>query len=366
MFNLVLFGPPGSGKGTQSVRLADKYHLIHLSTGDMLRREIAHETPLGKAAKEIMDRGELVSDQIVIGMIENQLENNPQAHGFIFDGFPRTTVQAMALDELLSKFNSKIDVTLSLEVDNVELVKRLLIRGKDSGRADDRDETVIANRIKEYQNKTAPLIEYYRNAGKFRSVWGMDGIDQVFQLLCNEIDKVGHHQVQVGISPDWNESIDSFREDVTEKPKPSKGSNAAKKKTKQKASNSAPAKNKTLKTGKKSSVKKLSSKFKKTTAGKKNKPAPKPKKISSKKRKPTNKKSIRSIIAKKKPLTKKVKAKPVSKKKIKPSTKKKQVVKSKRAKSIRKKSITTNKTRPKSSKKKAGKLYRKNSGKKKK
>ncbi|MFN6037269.1 MAG: adenylate kinase, partial [Bacteroidota bacterium] len=191
MFNIVLFGPPGSGKGTQSVRLADKYHLVHLSTGDMLRREIAHETPLGKAAKEIMDRGELVSDEIVIGMIEKQIEGNPEAQGFIFDGFPRTTVQANALDNLLAKFASKIDVTLSLEVNNEELVKRLLQRGKESGREDDRNEDVISNRIVEYQNKTAPLVDYYREAGKYRSVWGMDGIEKLFQLLCEQIEKTG-------------------------------------------------------------------------------------------------------------------------------------------------------------------------------
>ncbi|MBC7865724.1 MAG: adenylate kinase [Bacteroidia bacterium] len=188
MLNLILFGPPGSGKGTQSVRLGKKYNLIHLSTGDMLRSQIAKGTELGLAAKAIMDRGELVSDKIVIGMIEKQIEENPSADGFIFDGFPRTTIQAISLDELLEKHGTHIAATLSLEVSNEELVVRLIERGKESGRADDRNETVIQNRINEYNVKTSPLIEYYKSEGKYKPVAGMGDIEAVFELLCHEID----------------------------------------------------------------------------------------------------------------------------------------------------------------------------------
>src|SRR5688572_12922179 len=161
MLNLVLFGPPGAGKGTQSEKLINKYGLIHLSTGDILRSEISRGTELGKKAKEVMDRGELVSDEIVIGMIESKLDDNLHAKGFIFDGFPRTAAQAVALDDLLQKKGTGISGMLALEVDDEELVKRLLLRGKDSGRADDRDENVIRRRIQEYNDKTLPLKKYY-------------------------------------------------------------------------------------------------------------------------------------------------------------------------------------------------------------
>ena len=188
MFNLILFGPPGSGKGTQSVRLAQKYGLIHISTGDLLRKEIADKTELGLAAKTVMDRGELVSDEIVIGMIEGQLNANPKAAGFIFDGFPRTVVQAGALDDVLKKHGTLIAVTLSLEVENDELIKRLLLRGQSSGRSDDRDENVISNRIKEYTAKTSPLVEYYKSQSKFHPVVGVGELDVVFKALCLVID----------------------------------------------------------------------------------------------------------------------------------------------------------------------------------
>src|SRR6476661_925737 len=143
MLNLVLFGPPGAGKGTQSENLINKYNLVHLSTGDILRSEIARGTALGRKAKEVMDRGELVSDDIVIGMIETKIDENPKAKGFIFDGFPRTTAQAVALDDLLQKKGTGISGMLALEVNDAELLKRLLLRGKDSGRPDDQDENVI-------------------------------------------------------------------------------------------------------------------------------------------------------------------------------------------------------------------------------
>lgn len=188
MLNIVLFGPPGAGKGTQAKKLIDTYHLIHLSTGDLLRAEIANGTSLGLQAKSIMDRGDLVSDEIVIGMIENKLNHNPDAKGFIFDGFPRTTAQAVALDELLEKKNTSINMMIALEVDNVELTRRLLVRGHESGRADDQNEDIIKNRIAEYNNKTAPLKNYYSNKGKFHSVYGIGTVEQIFELLCATID----------------------------------------------------------------------------------------------------------------------------------------------------------------------------------
>lgn len=329
MFNIVLFGPPGSGKGTQSVRLSDKYQLIHLSTGDMLRREIAHETPLGKAAKEIMDKGELVSDDIVIGMIEKQLENNPEAHGFIFDGFPRTTVQALALDNLLAKFNAKINVTLSLEVNNDELVKRLLQRGKDSGREDDRNENVISNRIVEYQNKTAPLIDYYRQSNKYRSVWGMDGIEKVFELLCNEIDKTGHHQP----SPHWDESVENFKvvevkKETTSKIEvPKKKVSIQKKTTKKAPVKKQVSKKKTVKASKKIATKKVI----KTVTKKKSKPSPK-KAVKKKavKKVVASKSKKKVVVSKKKIAVKKNKAKAASKKNAKVKSVKKSNSKSKK------------------------------------
>jgi adenylate kinase len=191
MLNLVLFGPPGAGKGTQSERLISKYGLVHLSTGDILRSEIARGTSLGVKAKEIMDRGELVGDDIVIGMIESKLDQNSSAKGFIFDGFPRTTGQAVALDDLLQKKGTGISAMLALEVNDEELLKRLLIRGKDSGRPDDQNEDVIRRRIQEYNNKTLPLKEYYSEQGKFHSIDGIGTIEEIFQLLVERITFLG-------------------------------------------------------------------------------------------------------------------------------------------------------------------------------
>jgi adenylate kinase len=190
MLNIVLFGPPGAGKGTQSEKLIEKFQLIHLSTGDLLRSEIAQQTELGMQAKLLMDKGELVPDAVVIGMIRSKLEHNQQAKGFIFDGFPRTAAQAEALDNLLAEKNTNISCMLALEVDNEELTKRLLLRGKDSGRADDQNEEIIRNRIKEYNNKTAPLKEFYSVQNKFHSVNGIGSIDEIFAALCTEISSV--------------------------------------------------------------------------------------------------------------------------------------------------------------------------------
>ena len=189
MLNIILFGPPGAGKGTQSSRLIDKYKLIHLSTGDILRGEINAGSKLGLEAKLLMDEGKLVPDEIVISMIDRKIKSNEGAKGFIFDGFPRTTSQAESLDKLLTSLNSGITIMLALEVGEEELTKRLLQRGIESGRADDRDEATIQNRIKEYTNKTAPLKAYYSNQGKFAPIEGTGSIDAIFDALCKQIDR---------------------------------------------------------------------------------------------------------------------------------------------------------------------------------
>lgn len=188
MFNLILFGPPGAGKGTQSEKLIEQYNLIHLSTGDILRGEVAAQTELGMQAKELMDRGDLVPDEIVIGMIRSKVESSLDANGFIFDGFPRTVAQAEALDTLLSELGTAITVLMALVVEEEELIKRLLNRGKDSGRADDADENIIHNRIAEYENKTAPLIGFYKEQDKFSSIEGTGSIDDIFNRLCATIE----------------------------------------------------------------------------------------------------------------------------------------------------------------------------------
>lgn len=188
MFNIILFGPPGSGKGTQSEKLVDKYGLFHLSTGNLLREEIANKTSLGLEAKQFMDNGQLVPDSVVIGMIRSAIAQNPDAKGFLFDGFPRTVAQAEALDELLAESRTEINVVLALEVDEEELVGRLLNRGKTSGRSDDVNEEVIRARIVEYENKTAPVAGYYAQLGKIVKIKGVGDIDEIFDALCAEIE----------------------------------------------------------------------------------------------------------------------------------------------------------------------------------
>ncbi len=190
MLNVVLFGPPGSGKGTQSVKLIEKYGIIHLSTGDIFRANIKGGTDLGKLAQSYMDKGDLVPDEVTIGMLEAEVNKHVAPKGFIFDGFPRTTAQAQALDSFLATKGWNISGMIALEVDNDELKKRLLLRGKDSGRADDQNPDIIANRINEYNNKTAPLKSYYEAQGKYRGVEGVGEIGQIFSSLCKEIDSL--------------------------------------------------------------------------------------------------------------------------------------------------------------------------------
>lgn len=185
--NLVLFGPPGAGKGTQSEFLIKQYNLIHLSTGDLLRAEIKAESELGLKAQVLMDAGELVADDIVVGMIRNKMEANLAAKGFIFDGFPRTKAQAEALDAMLNVKEEPITAMLALEVPEEELVKRLLSRGATSGRADDSNEAVIRTRIREYENKTAPLKEFYTAQGKYKAINGVGSIEDITGRLVKAI-----------------------------------------------------------------------------------------------------------------------------------------------------------------------------------
>ncbi|CAH8285220.1 adenylate kinase [Mariniflexile fucanivorans] len=190
MTNLVLFGPPGAGKGTQAEFLKTKYNLVHISTGDVFRFNIKNETALGMLAKSYMDKGELVPDQVTIDMLNAEVEKNATAKGFIFDGFPRTNAQAEALDALLESKDSSISAMVALEVDDEILVKRLIGRGKTSGRADDADESIIRNRIKEYYDKTAILKDYYSAQNKYYGVDGVGSVEDITVRLSSVIDKL--------------------------------------------------------------------------------------------------------------------------------------------------------------------------------
>lgn len=186
MLNIVLFGPPGSGKGTQSERLIAAHKLVHLSTGDLLRSEIANKSELGIRAKSIMDKGELVSDEIVIGMIRNKINTNLNSNGFIFDGFPRTVAQAGALDKVLAESGNSISLMVTLEVPNEEVIQRLLKRGEQTGRADDNIAT-IENRLNVYLCQTAPVMEFYEKQGKYKPVNGLGSIEEIFNRIEEKI-----------------------------------------------------------------------------------------------------------------------------------------------------------------------------------
>lgn len=189
MLNIVLFGPPGAGKGTQSEKLIDRYQLVHLSTGDIFRANIKGETELGKTAKSYMDKGELVPDEVTIGMLESEVEKHPEAKGFIFDGFPRTTAQAKALDQFLQSRGTEITMMLALEVPEEELKKRLKHRAETSGRTDDADPEVINKRIAVYQRETAPVAEHYREQSKYRGVHGIGSVEEISERLFLVIDE---------------------------------------------------------------------------------------------------------------------------------------------------------------------------------
>lgn len=186
MLNIVLFGPPGAGKGTQSQMLVEKYSLVHLSTGDILRGEVSAGTPLGLKAKALMDAGSLVPDDVVIGMIDNKLTQHKGAAGFIFDGFPRTVPQAEALDALLAKHATNISHVLALEVGERELVARLVLRGQSSGRADDNEET-IRKRVHEYNTKTSPVADFYKQQGKYVGIYGIGAVEEIAGKLNKAI-----------------------------------------------------------------------------------------------------------------------------------------------------------------------------------
>jgi len=190
MINIVLFGKPGAGKGTQAEFLKEKYNLIHISTGDVFRYNIKNETVLGKEAKTYIDRGDLVPDSLTIRMLQDEVEKTPEARGFLFDGFPRTIGQAEALDAFLNSKNWEIAATIALEADDEILVQRLLERGKTSGRPDDQDEEKIRNRYQEYNEKTAPLIEYYSAQQKFHAVNGIGSIAEITERLSDVIEKL--------------------------------------------------------------------------------------------------------------------------------------------------------------------------------
>ena len=191
MLNIVLFGPPGAGKGTQSQKIISKYNLKHLATGDMLRSAIQRQTENGVEAKKLMDRGELAPDEIVIGIIGRCLDkHNGTANGFVFDGFPRTTVQAAELDVLVEQRNSSVSLMLGLEVEYDELILRLENRANYSGRADDADITIIKNRIDVYNQRTRPVMEFYKEQGKYVGIKGMGSVDEIFQRICNAVELV--------------------------------------------------------------------------------------------------------------------------------------------------------------------------------
>lgn len=188
MINLILFGPPGSGKGTQAAKLVKKYRLVHISTGDLFRYEMSNNTPLGQQAKEYIAKGELVPDSVTMGMLRNKVEAHPDARGFIFDGVPRTIQQAQVLDDMLREKGSTVSILIALQVDDEEIVKRIKLRGATSGRSDDNDEGIIRNRIAVYKNETTPVFDYYAKQGKSHSVHGIGSILAIFRRLCKLIN----------------------------------------------------------------------------------------------------------------------------------------------------------------------------------
>ena len=190
MINLILFGPPGSGKGTQAAKLVEKYKLLHISTGDLFRYEMGNDTELGLKAKAYIAKGALVPDSVTIGMLKNKVDANPDVAGYIFDGFPRNISQSEALDKILAEKGESVSKLLSLDVNDEEIVKRILNRGKTSGRTDDNDESIIRNRLDIYKKETKPVFDYYSKSGKSKLINGIGSIEEIFGRLCAEIDKL--------------------------------------------------------------------------------------------------------------------------------------------------------------------------------
>lgn len=190
MINLILFGPPGSGKGTQAEKLKEKYQLLHISTGDLFRYELGNNTPLGILARSYMEKGQLVPDEVTVGMLRNKVDAHPEAKGYIFDGFPRTISQAESLDAMLAERGQHISCLLMLDVPEDEIVARILSRGKTSGRADDNDPAIIRSRFEVYLKETTPVFDFYAQGGKAVKVDGVGEIEQIFDRLCEEIEKV--------------------------------------------------------------------------------------------------------------------------------------------------------------------------------
>lgn len=192
MYNLVLFGPPGAGKGTQSEMIIDKFNLTHISTGDLFRKHLGEGTELGKLAQKYMDEGNLVPDEVVIKMVELKIKSENNSNGFIFDGFPRTVTQAKALDVLLEKEGTEISGMILLDVDEFELINRIMLRGKSSGRSDDQDINKVNNRIKVYKKETLPVATYYKEQGKLNTIVGVGSVDNIFSDISEVIEKLPH------------------------------------------------------------------------------------------------------------------------------------------------------------------------------
>ena len=192
MYNLVLFGPPGAGKGTQSEMIIEKFNLTHISTGDLFRKHLGEGTELGKLAQKYMDEGNLVPDEVVIKMVELKITSDNSSDGFIFDGFPRTVTQAKALDQLLEKEGTEISGMILLDVDEFELINRIMLRGKSSGRSDDQDINKVNNRIKVYKKETLPVATYYEEQGKLNKIVGVGSVDNIFSDISEVIESLPH------------------------------------------------------------------------------------------------------------------------------------------------------------------------------
>jgi adenylate kinase len=192
MYNLVLFGPPGAGKGTQSEMIIEKFNLTHISTGDLFRKHLGEGTELGNLAQKYMDEGNLVPDEVVIKMVELKIKSNNSSNGFIFDGFPRTVTQAKALDHLLEKEGTEISGMILLDVDEFELINRIMLRGKSSGRSDDQDINKVNNRIKVYKKETLPVATYYEEQGKLNKIVGVGSVDNIFSDISEVIERLPH------------------------------------------------------------------------------------------------------------------------------------------------------------------------------